>query len=243
MVRCPNCGSTNELGARFCGECGQELTDAAQAAGSQGRRNLTLPLLACGGLGVLFACAASVAGLFLLRADEGLPPLLRRTGPDTGGLVLVTEAPPFSTELPPATIQLPPATITETTYTPQTTIYWAYLEHNVCYEDENYMVVHVEFEVEQRLSAAVDVEASIWTADGSPMEASDAAYSMGGQVGTVDTGAVEYAPLTYWEDFQLSLPYSEIELGEGQFLTVDIIDRGSGDLLASFETETFDAFE
>jgi hypothetical protein len=243
---CPNCGSPNASNARFCGECGHDLAavPVQPAAGAtKNRRNLTLPLLGCGTLGLLLVCGASVAALFLLRSDTGLLPRQFSGGTETSGLVLVTEAPLFVTELPLPTSQPLPTATAEPTPEPQPTIYWAELEHNVPYEGDSYLVVHIEFEVLQQHATQVEVVARIWTAAGTPMEVFDPAYSVTGQAGTADTGAVEYAPSSYWEDYQLWIPYSAIGVGDEHYITVDILDLESGRLLESYETETFDAYE
>lgn len=217
MDRCPNCGQPNEPEARFCGECGHDLASVARSAEDDASEVKSRSwLLIGGGLGLTVLCGLCLVILVIPRLVGDL---------DFDQLL--------SDPNPPAIIEpVEPAD-------PVTGIYEVQLEHNVPFEGNNYMVVHIEFEIEQVQAQRVSVVTRVWHQDGSPMEASDPAYSVAGQAGLLDFAEVEYSPSTYWQDYQLWLPYDAILVGEDHYVTVVLEETGGGTVLDAWRTEPF----
>jgi hypothetical protein len=221
MARCPHCGEENPSGARFCGECGRDLTaPAPKETGKASGGGMRRWLLACAGLAI-----AGLCGLCLLVVL--VPGLFGAL--DLSGLLDNQELP----GLVQPVSSIAPAT-------EQPVIYNVWLEHNVPYEGENFLVVNLEFEVEQAVVREVTVVALVWRQNGAPLAGIDADYTVDGQVGLIDLGEVEYSPSTYWEDYKFWFPASALPVGQGHYLTVSIADSVSGAVLDSWRTESFD---
>ncbi len=221
MRRCENCGSPLDPDDRYCGECGHDHGEPAPIPGSSSdKKGRRFPrwLAVIGILIVLGCCVLAVGGYVVTRTLEGLEL------PDLEGL-LDSNDPGFvpTVEFFDASTQLDAV----------------WIEHNVEFEDQFYMVVHVEYEVLQQDTDLATVVAYFWLEDGSPMPAYEPEFDVGGQAAALDVGEVTFSPSTYWEDFQLWIPYSVLEVGEEHFATVELQDANTGRLLDSWESESF----
>jgi hypothetical protein len=131
----------------------------------------------------------------------------------------------------------PVATIESFSQTSQ--ILDAWIEHNVEFDGQTFMVVHVEFEVLQADAATAAVVVLIYTEDGNPMTAHDPGYELSGQAAVYDIAEVTYSPSTYWDDYELWIPYSAIESGENHYAIVEVQEADTGRILDSWKTDPF----
>lgn len=219
MNRCPNCGATVGADERFCGECGHQLIpQEGPATGDRtieaGRSRKRIVLL--GLVGLLALCGACFSGYIFIGLSDG------------GDLVGLVSGSGTSIENRGPT----------NTSAPRAEIHQVWLEHNVPHEGEGYLVIHTEFEVPRAEAERVQVVALAWTEDGSPMAALEPNYTIQGQVGIGDVGVVEYSPITYWDDYQLWVPYYALRVGENHYWTVKVTDS-SGSTFDAWRTESF----
>jgi hypothetical protein len=172
-------------------------------------------ILFVGGLGIT---AYSVLRVF--SANGGFPPIEISTTP------LPTLIRPTATSSP-----LNTTGISE---------YW--IEHNVEFDGENYLVVHLSFEAAATDADELWVTAYFWNLDGTATEATGTATIVNGQTAVRDSALVEVAPVTYWDDYQLWIAYRAFFPGENYYATVEIEDSVSGQIFDWVETESFNVF-
>jgi hypothetical protein len=164
------------------------------------------------------ACGGCLLFLLLSPLMEGLPVDLSQFLPESEGASVIEITEPAGT---------------------YTGFEGAWVEHNVNDGDDNYMVVHLHFEVEQAQAQRVTITALAWQADDTPMAGSEPSYTVAEQAGLVEFADVEFAPSTIWQDYQLWFPYHALLVGDGHYLTISLEDTVSGTILDAIRTEPF----
>ena len=230
---CGNCGSPLSSGERYCGECGQPVpeiseqpsTPAAPPPIAQTRRSRSsIARWGCIGLVILFVGGLGVTAYSILRvlnANGGIPPIVITT-------------PQLPTLVNPTTTPGP-------SYTTGISDYW--FDHNVESDGENYLVIHLSFEAAATDADELWVTAYFWYPDGTAIPAAGSAMNVDGQTAVRDSALVEFAPVTYWDDYQLWIPYEVFFEGADYYATLEIEDSVSGQLFDWVEAESFDVFQ
>lgn len=121
-------------------------------------------------------------------------------------------------------------------------IYDVWMDHNVEYEGQEFMIFHIEHEIFQADSATAAVVVFLWREDGSPMPSYEPDYNLAGQAAVMDLAQVSISPSSYWGDYQLWIPYYAMEAGENQFATVELQDTETERILGTWKTEPFHVF-
>ena len=209
---------------RFCGECGHDNGEPggnqpsppSETAKSKPSRRLLLLAIA-----VTVICCVVVLGGYLVVRMAGAIDLA-----DFGDLLGPGD--------PPST---PAVEVSRTTK-----IWDAWVEHNLEFEGQRYMVIHVESEALQNDAATAAVVGLIWTADESPMTAHDPEYELSGQAAVIGLAEVTFSPSTYWDDYQLWIPYYAMETGENSYATIELQDADTGRVIDLWETGPFSVF-
>ena len=222
MRHCSNCGTALDPEGRFCGGCGFDNGDPGQSEpdslNERARRKIPRWIIVVGVLVMLVCCVVTIGGFTMVRMIEGLDLS------DIEGLVDSRDS-PFVPTLQPVSSH--------------TQIYDVWIDHNAEFEGQVFMIFHVEHEVLQADTTAAAVVAFMWLKDGSPMLSYDPDYDVAGQATVLDLADVTYNPSTYWEDYQLWIPYTALEAGEDHFATVELQDAETGRILDSWVTEPF----
>lgn len=222
MRYCSNCGTPLDPEGRFCGACGFDngelVQSSPQPAEVKPRRRIPRWIIIVGILVLFLCCVLSIGGYILARVIEGLE------FSDFEGF-LESEDSFFDSSLQ--------------SDDSNSQIYEVWIDHNVEFEGENFMIFHIEHEIYQADSTAAEVVVFIWLEDGSPMVSYEPDYDVSGQAGMLDFAEVQFSPSTYWEDYQLWIPYYAMEVGDSHFATVELQDAESGRILDSWTTEPF----
>ncbi len=223
MRYCSNCGTQLDPDGRFCGACGFDNGELVQSspppAAEKPRRRIPRWIIIVGILILLVCCVLTIGGYTLVRVMEGL---------DFSELEGLLESEDWFSDSSPQSDDS------------NTRIYDVWVEHNVEFEGNLYMVFHVDLEIVQIDAADAVVGAFIWLEDGSPMVSYEPDYDLDGQAAVLDMAEVTYSPSTYWEDYQLWIPYYALEAGEGHFATVELLNADTGQIMDSWTTDPFD---
>lgn len=107
-----------------------------------------------------------------------------------------------------------------------------WVEHNIPKNGKNYMRIHVNFVVNNKLNEKIWVCAFFYDEDGNRLTSSINGYKTpDGQLTVQDTGSPRYKS-SQWEDFVLEIPYSVIKKGSNKFY-IKIIDSDDNNLATS----------
>lgn len=222
MRRCSNCDTPLDPEGRFCGECGLDNGEPGLSKPPlpdvKARRRMPRWVIVVGVLVIVVSCGVVIGGSAVARMIEELDLS------DVEGLL------DSSDSLVAPTLQ---------PVTSYTQIHDVWIDHNVEYEGQVFMIFHIEHEVLQADTTSAAVVVFIWLEDGTPMASYDPDYDVAGQATVLDLADVRFSPSTYWEDYQLWIPYYAMEAGENHYATVELQDAETGRILDSWTTELF----
>lgn len=107
-----------------------------------------------------------------------------------------------------------------------------WVEHNIQKNGKNYMRIHVNFVVNNKLNEKIWVCAFFYDEDGNRLTSSNNEYKTpSGKLTVQDTGISTYKSCR-WKDFVLEIPYSVIKKGSNKF-HIKIIDSDDNNLATS----------